>query len=53
MIRKDSQLLGEKWSRGIPIEVLAFASVPVIRKIKCALGGTPVLRMATNKAVSI
>ena len=51
LCRKDSKLLGEKWTRGIPIEVLAFASVPVIRKIKYALGGKPILRMAANKAV--
>ena len=49
--RKDSRLLGEKWSRGIPIEVLAFAAVPVTRKIRAQLGGEPRLRMAANKAV--
>ena len=50
--RKDSSGLGEKWDRGVPIEVLPMAYVPVIQKIKQQLGGNPVLRIAKKKAVS-
>jgi len=47
--RKDSHKLGEKWKKGVPIEVLPIAYVPVINKIK-ELGGRPELRMAVKKA---
>eukprot|EP01112_Ceratiomyxa_fruticulosa_P022966 TRINITY_DN858_c0_g1_i1.p1 TRINITY_DN858_c0_g1~~TRINITY_DN858_c0_g1_i1.p1 ORF type:complete len:212 (+),score=39.48 TRINITY_DN858_c0_g1_i1:167-802(+) len=47
--RKDSSKLGEKWKKGVPLEVLAVARVPVSKKIE-ALGGKPVLRMAVKKA---
>eukprot|EP00118_Oscarella_pearsei_P016593 m.159418 g.159418 ORF g.159418 m.159418 type:complete len:260 (+) comp38767_c0_seq7:21-800(+) len=47
--RKDSVRLGEKWKKGIPIEVMPFAYVSVMSKI-AALGLKPVLRMATQKA---
>lgn len=49
---KDSQNLGDKWKGGVPIEVLPFAAVPVLNKIKQILGGDPELRMAVRKAVS-
>ncbi|CAO1615334.1 unnamed protein product [Jaminaea pallidilutea] len=42
--RKNSQLLGEKWSQGVPIEVAQFAYASVMRRL-IALGGKPVLRM--------
>lgn len=42
--RKNSQLLGEKWSQGVPIEVAQFAYASVMRRL-VALGGKPVLRM--------
>lgn len=46
---KESSYLGEKWSRGLPIEVLPFAYKPVKLKLE-AMGGTADLRMAKNKA---
>lgn len=42
--RKESNLLGEKWTQGVPIEVAQFAYASVMRKLE-ALGGKPVLRM--------
>lgn len=50
--RKDSQAFGDKWEKGIPIEVVPMAYAPVIRKLKQRFGGTPELRMAKLKAVS-
>ncbi|MBD3353454.1 MAG: ribose 5-phosphate isomerase A [Candidatus Lokiarchaeota archaeon] len=47
--RKDSKKLGEKWKKGIPIEVIPLGYIPVMRKIR-SLGGIPTLRMAKNKA---
>ncbi|WP_371802971.1 ribose 5-phosphate isomerase A [Candidatus Lokiarchaeum ossiferum] len=47
--RKDSKSLGEKWKKGVPIEVVPMAYVPIINKIK-KMGGKPTLRMAKNKA---
>jgi len=47
--RKDSKVLGEQWKKGVPVEVLPFAYVPVMKKIS-ELGGKPKLRMAVNKA---
>ncbi len=47
--RKDSHLLGEKWKKGIPLEVIPFAYVPVMKKLE-GMGGKPTLRMAKNKA---
>ncbi|MHA1776473.1 MAG: ribose 5-phosphate isomerase A [Promethearchaeia archaeon] len=47
--RKESQYLGEQWHKGIPIEVIPFAYVPIQKKIE-KLGGKTVLRMAKNKA---
>lgn len=47
--RKDSTHLGEKWKKGVPIEVTPMAYVPIMMKLK-AMAGTPVLRMAQNKA---
>lgn len=46
--RKDSDLLGVKWTKGVPIEVIPYAYKPVMKKIE-ALGGQPVLRMAVAK----
>ncbi|ELU13809.1 hypothetical protein CAPTEDRAFT_195494 [Capitella teleta] len=48
--RKDSSHLGQNWHKGIPIEVLPFAYVPVMQKIKTTYGGVPALRMAQSKA---
>ena len=47
--RKDAQTLGEKWKKGIPIEVIPMAYVPIMNKLS-KMGGKSVLRMAKNKA---
>jgi len=47
--RKRSKRLGESWKRGVPIEVIPAAYVPVSRKLE-ALGGKPKLRMGVAKA---
>lgn len=38
-----------QWKKGIPLEVVPLAYVPVMNRLK-ALGGKPVLRMAQQKA---
>eukprot|EP01103_Thecamoeba_quadrilineata_P007565 TRINITY_DN17423_c0_g1_i1.p1 TRINITY_DN17423_c0_g1~~TRINITY_DN17423_c0_g1_i1.p1 ORF type:complete len:244 (+),score=70.92 TRINITY_DN17423_c0_g1_i1:884-1615(+) len=48
--RKRSKNLGEKWKTGVPIEVIPFAYVPLIKKITEEFKGKPVLRMAVKKA---
>lgn len=47
--RKKSEKLGENWNRGVPIEVIPFGYVPILKKLE-KLGGKPVLRMAKAKA---
>lgn len=47
---KDSKYLGQKWKKGIPIEVIPMAYVPVINYIESAYGGKVVLRIAKSKA---
>ncbi|XP_068745818.1 ribose-5-phosphate isomerase-like [Montipora capricornis] len=47
--RKDSKELGESWKRGIPVEVIPMAYIPVTKKME-KLGLKPVLRMAKAKA---
>ena len=47
--RKKSSKLGENWKKGVPIEVMPIAYVPIMNKLK-KLGGTPKLRMAQAKA---
>ncbi|KAL5262303.1 hypothetical protein ACHWQZ_G007882 [Mnemiopsis leidyi] len=47
--RKKSQELGEQWKKGIPIEVVPMAYVPVMNKLR-SYGLEPVLRMAQSKA---
>jgi len=47
--RKRSRALGSEWRKGIPLEVLPMAYVPVMRAVAAA-GGKPVLRMAVAKA---
>ena len=47
--RKKSEKLGENWNRGVPIEVIPFGYVPILKKLG-KLGGKPVLRMAKAKA---
>ncbi|KAK1175108.1 ribose-5-phosphate isomerase [Acipenser oxyrinchus oxyrinchus] len=48
--RKDSKALGEQWKKGVPIEVIPMAYVPVTRTIARRFGGVVVLRMAVSKA---
>lgn len=45
---KDSRVLGEKWKKGIPIEVIPMAYVPIMKSLEL-LGGHPTLRMAKSK----
>ncbi|XP_020741662.2 ribose-5-phosphate isomerase isoform X2 [Odocoileus virginianus] len=48
--RKDSKNLGDQWHKGIPIEVIPMACVPVSRTVTQKFGGVIELRMAVNKA---
>ena len=41
--------MGEQWKKGVPLEVIPSAYVPVMKKIE-KMGGKPVLRMAKAKA---
>ncbi|KAM9981706.1 hypothetical protein ACTFIY_004004 [Dictyostelium cf. discoideum] len=48
---KESTELGENWKKGIPIEVVPMAYVPVMKKLESSsFSLTPKLRMAVNKA---
>lgn len=47
---KDSQRLGQQYRKGIPIEVVPMAYVPIAEKIKILFGGDLKLRMAVAKA---
>ena len=46
---KDSKILGEKWKKGVPIEVIPGAYIPIMKKI-VEMKGKPTLRMGVNKA---
>jgi len=46
---KKSEFLGEQWKKGVPIEIIPLAHVPIMKTLE-KLGGTPVLRMAQAKA---
>eukprot|EP00069_Balaena_mysticetus_P007041 bmy_18943T0 len=48
--RKDSKHLGDQWHKGIPIEVIPMAYVPVSRAVTQKFGGVIELRMAVSKA---
>ncbi|XP_076831036.1 ribose-5-phosphate isomerase isoform X2 [Brachyhypopomus gauderio] len=48
--RKDSDELGQQWKKGVPVEVIPMAYVPVSRAITHRFGGEVVLRMAVSKA---
>lgn len=52
LFRKDSQVLGEQYKKGIPVEVIPLSYVPVMQKIQSRFGGKVQLRMAKMKAVS-
>ncbi|MFX1273573.1 MAG: ribose 5-phosphate isomerase A [Promethearchaeota archaeon] len=47
--RKNSKKLGENWKKGVPIEVIPIAYVPLMKKFE-KMGGKPKLRMAKAKA---
>ena len=47
--KKKSTILGDKWTKGVPIEVVPLAWSVVAKKIE-AMGGKPKLRMAVAKA---
>jgi len=46
---KKSEVLGENWRNGVPIEVIPLAYVPIMKRLE-KLEGKPVLRMAQAKA---
>ena len=46
---KKSDILGENWDNGVPIEIIPSALVPILMKLE-KLEGKPVLRMAKAKA---
>ena len=46
---KKSEILGENWHKGVPIEVIPLAVVPIMMKLE-KLEGKPILRMAKAKA---
>ncbi|PRP88302.1 ribose-5-phosphate isomerase-like [Planoprotostelium fungivorum] len=48
--RKESKVLGQKWKKGVPIEVLPLAWRAVSNYIVEHLHGKPILRMAVAKA---
>ncbi|KAG7459017.1 hypothetical protein MATL_G00226750 [Megalops atlanticus] len=48
--RKDSKSLGQQWKKGVPIEVIPMAYVPVTKAIMQRFGGEVELRMAVSKA---
>lgn len=47
---KDSKYLGEQYKKGIPIEVVPLAYLPIKQKIEKHFGGQLKLRMALAKA---
>ncbi|XP_069703721.1 ribose-5-phosphate isomerase [Periplaneta americana] len=47
---KESQKLGEKYKKGIPIEVIPMAYYPIQQKIESLYGGNAELRMGKMKA---
>ncbi len=47
-LSKKSKFLGEKWKKGIPIEVIPIAYMPLMEKFK-DMGGKPTLRLAERK----
>jgi ribose 5-phosphate isomerase len=49
--RKWSKKLGEKWEKGIPIEVLPIAYKITKKEIEKQLGGEAVVREGTEKLV--
>jgi len=50
--RKWSKNLGDKWEKGIPIEVLPVAYKITKKEIEKQLGGEVIVRQGTEKIVS-
>ena len=50
-VRKASTWLGQHYHRGVSLEVIPLAYIPVMNKVQTMFGGSVVLRMAKNKAV--
>ncbi|KAH0579018.1 ribose-5-phosphate isomerase rki1, variant 2 [Termitomyces sp. 'cryptogamus'] len=48
--RKNAEFLGTNWAPGVPVEVVPFAYVKVLRDLKALGSPHPVLRMAVKKA---
>lgn len=47
---KNSKELGDNYKRGVPLEVVPMAYVPIGQRIESTLGGSVILRMAVAKA---
>ncbi|VVC37731.1 Hypothetical protein CINCED_3A013985 [Cinara cedri] len=47
---KEVSNLGEKWKKGVPIEVIPMAYKPIQQKIETKYGGEAILRMSADKA---
>ncbi len=52
MNRKWSKNLGDKWEKGIPLEVLPIAYKITKKEIEKQLGGEVLVRQGTEKIVS-
>lgn len=52
MLSKEVDRLGQKWKKGIPIEVIPMSYTPIQLKIQERYGGEAILRMCADKAVS-
>jgi len=50
---KEVNRLGQKWKKGVPIEVIPMAYKPIQVKIQTKYGGEAVLRMSADKAVNV
>jgi len=46
---KRADFLGQRWHKGLPLEVFPMAYTPVMRRIESELGGRVEVRMATRK----
>ena len=47
--RKNSEALGMKWKKGIPVEVIPMSYLPIMNKLE-KMGGKPSLRIAKSKS---
>ena len=47
--RKNVDSLGDSWNRGIPIEVVPMAYIPIKQRIEGEFGGDVILRIAEQK----